>query len=412
MKKNVFKLLASLGRFMWLLAAALLLASCSSDVGQEVAEGADGIPGESIRIIATDLSQGAMTRAAYESLTQFYETVVTARGGYATRDNLIYLENGDWKTTTPWIMPTSGTVNAFGISPAVDILSDHLFNRTERYFDYEVPTTDQTVIKFGSKLNFTAQDVKDGLMINFKNATAFLNARATNKLQLKLKDSDEKIPVQVYVKAVTFHNMKSKGRFTYSSTKDTDGSWTLSDEHYADYAQELQEAVLVSNGQTDPDDISDSAMVVLPQSPEKWAWAAKGKEDAGPEDAVSVADANHKCYIELKCQITVTVGDKTYYVWGSKDGTERPQYESIFLPYVARNASPKYATIGTQGIYIVRITETTALDEYGKPIKPKESALGDQFRDAEFINFSTADDEGEDNVDDWEAEQQPEVVRL
>ena len=87
-------------------------------------------------------------------------------------------------------------------------------------------------------------------------------------------------------------------------------------------------------------------------------------------------------------------------------------YESIYLPYNGRNASPKYSTVGAQGVYIVRITETTALDLEGKPITPHESTMADQFRDAEFINVSTGDEDGNDNVDDWEDEQQPEVVEL
>jgi hypothetical protein len=216
----------------------------------------------------------------------------------------------------------------------------------------------------------------------------------------------------VYVSKVIMHNMKQKGRFNYNATKETTGTWTLDDDSYANYAQELQEAKLVTNGQTDPTEIVDSFFVVLPQSPEKWAWAAKGKEDAGPEDAISVADADHKCYVELKCQITATVGDQTYYVWGSKDGTERPKYESIYLPYNGRNASPKFATTGASGVYKINIAETTALDEYGKPIKPKETTGGAMFRDAEFITVSTADEDGNDNVDDWTPETETEVITL
>ena len=408
-KLNIFHLL-------WLVAVVGLLTSCSTDSAPETSidNDLDGIPGQSIRYVVNDISHGEPTRAAYEQLSQFSETVLNARGGAVTKDNLIYSAGGGvWVTTENWSMPKSGNVTAYGISPTVDILADHLFDKSNHYFDYVVPTTNQTVIKIGSKLNFSAQKIAEegALIINFKNATAFLTIRATNKLQLKLKNSDEKIPVQVYVKSVTLHNVKQKGRFTFSTTKNTDGSWALDDDVYANYTQELQTPQLVTNGQTTPDDITDSLMVLLPQSPEGWAWAAKGNVNPDPGDAISVADADHKCYIELKCAITATIDSNTYYVWGSNNGGTIT-YESIYLPYTGRNASPKYSTVGAQGVYIVRITETTALDLEGKPITPHESTMADQFRDAEFINVSTGDEDGNDNVDDWEDEQQPEVVEL
>lgn len=406
MKHHIFYLL-------WLVVVAGLLTSCSADTTSEASidNNLEGIPGESIRYIVNDISNGEPTRAAYEQLSQFSETVLTARGNSITADNLIYKQSDSWLTTNNWMMPASGKVSAYGISPTVDILAAHLFDKNNRYFDYVVPTTNQTVIKYGSKLNFSASDIASGLIINFKNATAALTIRATNKLQLKLKNSDEKIPVQVYVKGVTIHNMKQKGRFTFSTTKDTEGSWALDNDVYANYTQDLANEVLVTNGQTTPDDIVDSFMVVLPQSPEGWAWAAKGNVNPDPGDAISVADANHKCYIELKCRITATIESTTYHVWGSSDGVNNT-YESIYFPYTGRNATPKYATVGAQGVYIVRITDTTALDEEGKPITPHESTMADQFRDAEFINVSTGDEDGNDIVDDWEDEQVPEVVEL
>lgn len=410
MKHHIFYLL-------WLVVVAGLLTSCSADTTSETSidNNLEGIPGESIRYIVNDISNGEPTRALYEQLSQFSETVLNARGGAITKDNLIYKESGvgNWVTTNTWTMPSSGKVSAYGISPSIDVLAGHQFNKNDHYFDYVAPVTEQKVIKMGSKLNFSLQTVADegGIIINFKNATASLLVRATNKLQLKLKNSDEKIPVQVYVKSVTIHNMKQKGRFNFSTTKNTDGSWTLDDDVYANYTQDLANEVLVTNGQTTPDEIVDSFMVVLPQSPEKWAWAAKGNTNPDPSDAISVADANHKCYIELKCRITATIESTTYHVWGSSDGVNNT-YESIYFPYTARNASPKYATFGASGVYIVRITETTALDLEGKPITPHESTMADQFRDAEFINISTSDEDGNDNVDDWEDEQVPEVVTL
>lgn len=404
---------------LWLMTAMGLLASCSTETAQEVVSesGLDSIRGESLQYVVNDVSRGNVnvTRALYETLSQFSETVLNARGGAQTKDNLIYKDpgTGQWVTTNTWTMPGSGKMSAYGISPTVDVMTDHLFDKNNRYFDYVVPVEDQCVIKIGSKLNFTAQSIAEegGVVINFKNATASLVIRATNKLQLKLRDSEEKVPVEVYVKSVTIHNMKQKGRFEFSTTKETDGSWTLDDDTYVDYTQVLENEVLVTNGQTTPDEIVDSFIVVLPQSPEQWPWAAKGKEDAGSEDAISVANTNHKCYIELKCRITATIGSDTYHAWGSYDGTNAT-YESIYLPYNGRNASPKYNSIGASGLYIVRITETTALDEYGRPIKPQESTMADQFRDAEFINVSTGDEDGNDNVDDWEPEQEPETITL
>ena len=401
---------------LWLVVVVVVLTSCSAETTQDttMVNNSDGIPGKSIRYVVNDVPGDNTTRALFEQLSQFSETVLTARGSRVTSDNLIYKDpgTGSWVTTSDWMMPASGKVSAYGISPTVDILADHLFDKNNRYFDYVVPVDNQTVIKIGSKLNFTADDIaSDGLVINFSNATASLVIRATNKLQLKLRDSEEKIPVQIYVKKVTIHNLKQKGRFNFSTTKNTDGNWVLNDELFANYSQDLNNEVLVTNGQTTPDDIVNDFIVVLPQSPEQWPWAAKGKEDAGPEDAISVANADHKCYIELECRITATVNNQTYHVWGSHDGLEAT-YASIYLPYVGRNASPKYAGVGAQGVYLVRITETTALDEYGRPIKPQESSMADQFRDAEFINVSTSDEDGKDNVDDWEPEQTPVTVTL
>ena len=401
---------------LWLLAVMGLLTFCSTDTTSELStdNDADGIPGESIRYVVNDLSQGDVTRALYQGLTQFSETVLNARGGKVTADNLIYNAGGSWVTTMSWTMPKSGKMTAYCISPTVDSLAGHLFDKNNHYFDYIVPVKKQSVIKIGSKLNFTASDVaKAGsLVINFKNATASLIIRATNKLELKLPGSSDPVPVQVYVKSVTMHNMKQKGRFAFSTTKNTDGTWTLDNDVYANYTQVLKNDQLITNGQNNPTDIVDSFMVVVPQSPEQWAWKPKATNPAPAEDAISVADANHKCYIELKCVITATIDNITYYVWGYVDAGG-VQYESIYLPYVARNASPKYATTGASGIYIVRLQESTALDELGQPIQPHEtSGMNDQFIDAQFINVSTDDGYGNEMVDDWEDEQDPVVIGL
>ena len=379
--------------FLWLallLPAICMLYACSSDHANPLADASEeDSPAE---VIATDISQGELTRAANMDLNSFGLSVLNVRTGKLINDKLQHVRNGSA------FNPVGGTfrmiiteMKAIAASPSMDILENVTLTKDDQSFDYEVPTTNQTMVKISGNMSFTMKSTNNKLVMNFVNALTLLTVKARN--ELKLEVDGKEYEVDLYVKGITLHNFISKGHFKY--TADYNGTWTPIDGYWADYSQELPSAIKLST--TSFINVVDSVFALLPQSPENNAWAPSGLANPPSSDAISVANANHKAYIELRCAMTIQRDGQTVYVLGGP-GT----YKSVYFPYIKKYCPKAWNTINRQSVYNLKIVKAEALDSDGAPIKPEElQDENGQFENAVFIEVAPTDDYGNDNVDDW-----------
>ncbi len=369
-----------------------ILYSCGSDVTEQSTEVLSGSD-EPAEIEAYDISNGSLTRALAMELKSFSVSVYNMKRDLLYVDRVLMTKNpvSQQFTGESWSMLNT-EMKAICVSPNMDVVTSIMFDKVNNSFVYEVPTTEQTMIKIGANMSFTKKSVNNKLPINFVNSLALLTVRARNELELKDKDGNI-LPVTIYVKSCTLCNMGSQGKFTY--TGNVTGTWELIDGAYANYPQVLKSATELSK--TKFINICDSTFAMIPQSPETHAWTPAGTDEAPTTDAISVANANHKAYIVLECAMTAEIDNQTVYVWGSET-----TFKPVYFPYRAAYCPRAWNAINKQGIYNLKIIDGDALDAEGRPIKPEERENeNNSFVNAEFITVSPSKDNGEDDVDDW-----------
>lgn len=364
--------------------------ACSTEHTETIANASD--EDEDAEVEAIDVSSGTITRALNMTLSSFSLSVMNMKNGALLANKLSYEKvNGSLAPVGGTWRMLSSEMRAIGVSPSMDILDNVTMNLTAQTFDYTVPTTEQTMIKIGSNMSFTKASTKNKLSMNFVNALAQFSIKARNELKVEI--GDKEYDVSIYVKGVTLHNLAAKGRFTY--TGNYQGTWTPIDDVYANYSQDLPSPVPLNS--TSFVNVMDSVFLFLPQSPEMNAWAPSGSATPAASDAISVANANHKAYIELRCAMTIQRDGQTVYVWGSSD-----TYKPVYFPYIKKYCPKVWNVINRQGIYNLRILKAETFDSDGAPIKPEELAdENGQFENAVFLEVAPTDDYGNDNVDDW-----------
>ena len=372
------------------LSSLWLWSSCNTEQDSTAAYGEDD---DYAQVEAVDLSQPT-TRAIGMDLSTFSLSV------FYTRTNKLLANNIKHTMTTAgvqmagsWRMQPSGEMVAVAVSPSLDAVDNLVLTKDEQSFEYTVPPTEQTMIKIGGDLSFTKASTSNKLSLKFVNALTQFTLRARNEMKVEFDGDENQYDTEIYVKGFTIHNLAAKGRFNF--TGDYNGKWTLIDDVYANYSQELQTPVKLSK--TTFVDVIDSVLILMPQTPVVWKPAASASAIASV-DGIEKADEDHKCYIELRCAITVERNSQTTYIWGTEN-----TYKSVYLPYVTKYCPKPWNVINRQGTYNLRFIKTEALDSEGKPIKPE--IAGDEngtFENAVFIEVAPTDDSDNDNVDDWE----------
>ncbi len=374
-------------RIAVLLMSTCVLCACHVDSANMASPPEDG---EYAVVDAVDASLET-TRALSMNLDAFGISVYNVKRTRSLVENVQYISNGSGFTGTPvWTMVVT-EMKAIGVSPSLNILDNVTLDTDNAYFDYTVPTTKQTMLKIGANLSFTKKSVNNYLYLKFVNALSLVTFRARNELKMDISGTE--YDVTVYVKGITIHNLQAKGRFTYTSN--TAGTWALSGDTYYNYSQDFENKVQLNT--TTYVNVIDSVFTFLPQSPESNAWAPTGTDAAPETDAISYADADHKCYIELRCSMTIQRDNQTVYIYGDED-----TFKPVYIPYVKKNCPKAWNAINRQSTYNIRLQKAEVLDSDGKPIKPEENENGGSFENAVFIEVAPTDDSDNDNVDDWE----------
>ena len=337
----------------------LMLSSCSatdSDVGS-VWE--DDVP---IRFEVADENDEGVTRGAYEtaktmttySVYSFYNTRAYISNAVQTKTD------GVWKSSRTITFPGRNALDFYALKPG--FVRDDVQNLTmtgdEKSFVHTLPNENgkQTDFMFSSLLQKTKENTNNGaLKFVFKHMFSYL--RFASKCSVE--------GLNVKVRSITIHNIKSTGKFTFSSTKEKGGEWEL-DNAIDDYTFVLPEERELT-AQNVIIHTTDSLLFVMSQTPSVFVLSDEG----------SFADADvegsEKAYIEVECRL-----------WKMKDdgnGGETPEYigctadtwAKVYFP-MASTTKWQTASVPFSGTYNVMIDFSGGYDYDGQDFLEKHTS--------------------------------------
>ena len=281
----------------WLLAIVLLpaLFGCTA-FDQEVGMADDEVP---ITFLVDEDDDSPFTRGAYQTATQFtkYEVYSFCNGFNDNKlwvANVLMTKNGSgWKSSRTVSFRGKNALDFYALKPAfVDSdqpnrVQNLVMTPTEKSFVHTLPNTNakQEDFMFSSLHTKTKQNTNGGsLLFKFKHMFTYLRFKgkvAVDNLHVK-------------VRSITFHNIKSTGKFTFSETKDRGGSWEISDavDNYTFLFPEERELTTTK----DLLHREDSMLFVMPHAADVFTL-----EDAGfaPADVAG----QEKAYAEIECRL-------------------------------------------------------------------------------------------------------------
>lgn len=242
------------------------------------------------------------TRGKYQTAREFETYSI-----YSFLDNSVYIANaiqtrvdGAWKSSRTISFPRRSSLDFYALKPGFNRsdVQNLTMNSNEKSFVHKLPNENskQEDFMFSSLLQRTKESTKNGVLtFKFKHMFAYL--RFAGKCSVD--------GLNVLVHGFTIHNIKSTGKFTYSSTKDNTGSWTLQDDldnyKYSMPADKQLTARSVVVHTT------DSLLFVLAQKPSVYSISNNS--------SFAEADAQGKAYLEIECR-----------VWKMADDGVTPQY--------------------------------------------------------------------------------------
>lgn len=301
-------------------ALAMMVAGCSETQVTEMDSSNDNG-----REIHFEVSVGSKTRALSDNPMQRFSIYANLSGKrtFKAKDLIHYLQpDNSWDAPDGMITwpDDDAELNIFAISPGFELASDVNMKWNSHTFNYTLPNGNYPDFLYGSMIR-TKESANPNSVVHLTLLAAFTYMKFTCQQNTTTMPLDE---YTVNVKGITLHNISSKGQFEFLETASNEAEWTASEENadYTSYEQEFENPVTLTSGRKQ---INDSLIVIIPQSISKWTTAV------GDPVTTAYADANHQCYVELKCQVINSDGD---YLWGSEDGTGMyPQYESVFIPF-------------------------------------------------------------------------------
>jgi len=301
----------------WTLA---MMASCSESPVADNTGSAD-----SGREIHFEVSVGDKTRATSDNPMQRFSIYANLSGKRTFKaKDLVHLLQADNSWDAPDGMITwpddDAPLNIFALSPGFELATDVNMKWNTHTFNYTLPNGNYPDFLYGSMIR-TQESQNPNSVVHLTLLAAFTYMKFTCQQNSTTMPLDE---YTVNVKGITLHNISSKGQFEFLETASNEAEWTASEEagDFTSYEQEFENPVTLTSGRKQ---INDSLIVIIPQSISKWTTTADNPV------TTAYADANHQCYVELKCQVIDSEGN---YLWGSEDGTGTyPEYESVYIPF-------------------------------------------------------------------------------
>ena len=335
------------------------LLSCSSD--QDVTMVGDNEP---IQFKVADDDEG-FTRGAYQTAKQFTDYAVYSFMPMTQRmyvGNIVMKKQEDesWTSSRTISFPGKNALDFFALKPGF-VRSD-VQNLTmtydEKSFVHTLPNTNakQTDFMISSLFDKTKEATGGILLFKFKHIFAYL--RFVGKCSVT--------DLNVKVRSITLHNIKSTGKFTFSNTVERDGAWEMA-EDLDNYQYLLPEERDLTAKQALLH-TTDSMLFVMPQSPTIFAIS----ENASFADA-DVA-GNEKAYLEVECRLWKMREDD------NNPGNQIPDYigctattwAKVYFPLAAttkwQTASAPYS-----GTYNVMLDFTGGYDYDGQDFLEKHT---------------------------------------
>ena len=242
------------------------------------------------------------TRGAYETAKNMTEYSIYSF--YATRSwvsNAVQTKvDGVWKSSRTISFPGKNSLDFFALKPGFvrDDVQNLIMTGTEKSFVHKLPNenTKQTDFMFSSLLQKSKESTKNGVL-TFKFKHLFSYLRFAGKCSVD--------GLNVLVHSFTIHNIKSTGKFTFSTEKELTGSWELQEDldNYK-YLMPVDKELTTKNVVLHT---TDSLLFVMSQTPSVFAIT--------DNTSFADADAQGKAYLEVECR-----------VWKMEDDGVTPQY--------------------------------------------------------------------------------------
>lgn len=313
--KSIYKLMGSLSIALMLLYTLYSCTGSEKDIGE-----ADN--NETIRFLVADDDEG-FTRGRYETAKMFTEYAVysfISVNGRPYITNIVMTKVGDaWKSSRAVTFPGKNALNFYALKPGFvrDDVTELAMTVDDKSFVHKLPNANykQTDFMISSLLDKTKEGTGGTLLFKFKHIFAYL--RFVGKCSVE--------GLNVKVRSVTIHNLKSTGKFTFSTTKEREGSWELRDDidNYTILLPDERD-LTSKNSMIHP---TDSMLFVMPQNPKLFAITENG----------SFADADkvgeEETYLEVECRL-----------WKMGDDGVTPQYIGCTADTWAKVYFPMAAT--------------------------------------------------------------------
>lgn len=313
---------------------------------------------EPITFLVADDDDG-FTRGKYETAKEFSEYAIysfrTDIGMPYVTNIVMTKEGGTWKSSRAVSFPGKNALDFFALKPGFirSDVKELTMTVDERSFVHTLPNTNakQTDFMISSLLNKTKAGTKGSLLFKFKHIFSYL--RFVGKCSVD--------GLNVRIRSLTIHNLKSTGKFTFSKTKQRDGSWELRDDidnytYLLPIEQELTDKNVMLH-------TVDSMLFVMAQSPEVFEITNEG----------SFADADkvgeEKTYLEVECRL-----------WKMEDDGVTPQYigctaDTWAKVYYPMSATTNWKTAGSpySGTYNVFLDYTGGYTYEGEDFLKKHT---------------------------------------
>jgi hypothetical protein len=316
------------------------------------------------------------SRAISDVLSEFYLSSFSGRSNKGR--NIHYTFDGTaWNASSSIVWPTgSAKIGFWGLSQKFEDangLSNTSIKYNKQTFDYYCDPANPKNLLYASKLNTTRDEQGGKVSLAFNYALA--NPYFTCVQAIETEN------VTVIINEVVVHNLKTTGTFEYSATRNSYGTWTLNNDLYGNYTKVLSSPVTLN-----PDKVTAVTLT------DKWFWMpqrlTKWSTTATTPVPITTADANHQCYVELKCKIIANGS----YVWGGAAGSAN-EWESVYYPLGTNVNSQGYNRA-------IKLKFDGGYFDDGTPFKPRE---GSEFSIAEWIQQDVL-------IEHWEEEEPEDLV--
>ena len=313
--KSVIKLTSLPTVFVVLLTFLSGCSATESDVGM-------WDDNEPIKFLVADEDEG-ITRGKYETAKDFTEYAINSflssdGRPYVLNSEQTKLGDGSWTSSRTISFRGKIALDFYAMKPGFvrDDVKDLTMTAQEKSFTHTIPNTNakQTDFMISSLLNKTKESTGGTLLFTFKHLFSYL----------RFQGKVSKEGLNVKIRSITLHNIKSTGKFTFSTTKEKDGSWELLDglDNYTFLLPEEKD-LTSKNAMLHT---TDSLLFVMPQAPTIFSLSENGSF------ADADVDGNEKAYLEVECRLWTLEDDGNGGTTPKYVGCEADTWAKVYYP--------------------------------------------------------------------------------